>query len=158
MHLGIDVSICTSQTRKPPPKTSESRRSDGLKMSGPRTGVKPAINVSLNETPIELIPENGIQQQDAVENFFKKWPAFRYDQDATSLANFYRLCNYNAWHKGQPLRKQAGEGFKTALILQFNALYGIDADDTNSWQTLCHVLKVQTIPRRLNPSRQVCNL
>ena len=119
-----------------------------------RTGVKPTRNTPSNESLIESIPAHGIQQRDAVENFFNKWPTFRYEQNATSIANFYRLCNYHKWHKGHPLGKRAGEGFKTALVLQFNALYGIDADDTTSWQALCQVLKVDTIPRRLNPARQ----
>ena len=110
------------------------------------------------ETSLGSIQKHGIQQKDAVASFFSKYPTFHYDPQATSITNFYRLCDHFAWSKHNASRKKSSEAFGTAMVLQFNGLYGIDADDGDSWQKLCAVLKIDPIPQDWKASRQVCRI
>ena len=113
--------------------SSKEERAEELKrVEKLRIGIKQTIQAPSNETHTESVQKDSIEQKDAVANYFSKYPTFCYNQHVMSITNFYRLCDHCGWNKHNALRKKASEGFKTALVLQFNGLYGIDADDSHS--------------------------
>lgn len=54
-------------------------------------------------------------------------------------------------------REEAREGFKNALVQEFNKMYGTDVNDIGSWQGLCRVLGIAPVPDKLNECREVCS-
>jgi hypothetical protein len=57
---------------------------------------------------------------------------------------------------GKDDRDEAREGFKDALVQEFNKMYGTDVNDLGSWQGLCRVLGIAPVPDKLNECREVC--
>ena len=45
--------------------------------------------------------------------------------------------------------------FKSAMVQQFNDLYGTDEEDLNSWQNLCHILNIELVPEGLKECHKV---
>jgi hypothetical protein len=60
-----------------------------------------------------------------------------------------------SWDKDA--REEAREGFKNALVQEFNKMYGTDVNDIGSWQGLCRVLGIAPVPDKLNECREVCS-
>lgn len=52
-------------------------------------------------------------------------------------------------------REQLDEDFKTAMVLEFNDLYGTDENDITCWWGLCKVLGVNPLPDTLNECKKV---
>ena len=50
---------------------------------------------------------------------------------------------------------EARRMFKSAMVQQFNDLYGTDEEDLNSWQNLCHILNIEPAPEGLKECREV---
>ncbi|CAE6420172.1 unnamed protein product [Rhizoctonia solani] len=71
------------------------------------------------------------------------------------------MCREFGWRKPEGDKKpnpefvKAREGFRDALALQFNALYGTDEDDLTSWQNLCCVLNLPNVPGELEACRNL---
>lgn len=91
---------------------------------------------------------------DHIDSFFNKYPTFDYQHSAPSWAEFERLCDYFDWGESFKMR-QARQDLKAALTLQFNDIYGTDADSLASWHKLCRVLNVDQVPEGLKECRQV---
>ena len=51
--------------------------------------------------------------------------------------------------------REARRKFKSAMVQQFNDLYGTDEEDLNSQQNLCHILNIKPVPDRLKECREV---
>jgi hypothetical protein len=51
--------------------------------------------------------------------------------------------------------REARRNFKSAMVQQFNSLYGTDENNLSSWQNLCRVLNIHPIPERLKDCREV---
>ncbi|KAG8754329.1 hypothetical protein FRC11_006711 [Ceratobasidium sp. 423] len=95
---------------------------------------------------------------------YQRHRRFRYNYLEPVVYEFYRMCREFGWRKplkaGEPPNPEfviAREGFRDALALQFNALYGTDEDDLTSWQNLCCVLNLADVPDELETCRNVGN-
>ena len=64
------------------------------------------------------------------------------------------MCDDFEWDSDDYEMRAARREFKSAMVQQFNSLYGTDEDDLNSWQNLCHVLNIEPAPDRLKECRE----
>lgn len=71
------------------------------------------------------------------------------------MSEFYRMCNQYGWGREDDAKKEARLGFKDALVLQFNAIYGEDENSLEAWQNLCLVLNLGNIPAELDDCKNV---
>ncbi|KAF8758439.1 hypothetical protein RHS01_02321 [Rhizoctonia solani] len=98
-----------------------------------------------------------------IRAFFNKYDDFDYDPTKPVMEEFYRMCDHYSWSSEKDknrrylnkAREKAGEGFKDALTLQFNTIYGTDENSLLAWQNLCIVLNLGNIPEELNACRDV---
>lgn len=65
------------------------------------------------------------------------------------------MCNFFDWANNEPERKEAHDNFKTALVQQFNSLYGTEVDDIKSWRGLCLALDIFPLPDDPNEAKEV---
>lgn len=63
------------------------------------------------------------------------------------------MCAFYRWNRDDDERESAHNLLKDAMTQQFNSIYGTDADDINSWQNLCRVLRIFPIPDKLRACR-----
>lgn len=91
-----------------------------------------------------------------LEEFFEKFPAFRYNPSAPVTAQFHSLCNdFLRGNDKRNLRKAARTEFKNVLSQTFNSTYGTEVKDLESWQKLCSVLEIVPMPKTLGACRDV---
>jgi len=67
------------------------------------------------------------------------------------------MCDFFDWGRDDDDKKTAREQLRNAMAQQFNAIYGTEVEDTNSWQGLCQVLEIYPIPGELEACRKVFN-
>ncbi|KDQ53382.1 hypothetical protein JAAARDRAFT_137257, partial [Jaapia argillacea MUCL 33604] len=89
-----------------------------------------------------------------LDDFFASYPAFTFDSSKPVMQEFGRMCREYRWGRYDPERDEVYNRFKDALTQQFNAIYGTDVDDINSWRNLCQVLLISPIPEGLKACRQ----
>ncbi|KAH7883439.1 hypothetical protein F5I97DRAFT_1815278 [Phlebopus sp. FC_14] len=90
-----------------------------------------------------------------LQAFFAKYPPFIYDPSKSASKEFYRLCEYFNWRRRDNVdRTTAHEAFKTALVKQFNVVYGTDEESLSAWRKLCEAVNVHPIPVRMADCRQ----
>lgn len=65
------------------------------------------------------------------------------------------MCDFFDWDRHDPDRKVAHDDFKTALVHQFNSLYGTEVDDIESWRGLSRALDITPLPRDLGIAKDV---
>ncbi|KAG1835362.1 hypothetical protein DFJ58DRAFT_670416, partial [Suillus subalutaceus] len=100
------------------------------------------------------------QTQTPLDNFFAKYPEFKYNSSVSASLEFYRMCDKFGWDKENEdedenkKRKKASRGFKNALVQQFNDIYGTDVKNLVSWRTLCQIVHVSPIPDTLESCRE----
>lgn len=71
------------------------------------------------------------------------------------MKEFYRMCDSFGWQPDDEEKARARQGFKDAMVQQFNSIYGSDASDISSWYKLCQVLRISPIPEGLEACRKV---
>ena len=59
------------------------------------------------------------------------------------------------WDSKEYEMRGARRKFKSAMVQQFNDLYGTDEEHLLSWQKLFHVLNIEPVPEELKKCRQV---
>lgn len=76
------------------------------------------------------------------------------------MAEFDRMCDTFGWKRRNRKRRAARENFMAALVQQFNALYGNEVDNLQSWQGLCRALDILPPPDSLTGAKKVipCSL
>ena len=82
---------------------------------------------------------------DALDEFFASYPAFKYNRNAPSQ-EFYRMCDFFDCDWEDPERKKAHNSFKTALVLEFNSIYGAELDNMESWRKPYFALDIASLP------------
>jgi hypothetical protein len=92
---------------------------------------------------------------DHLDDFFSQYPEFSYQRNEPSSQEFYKLCGFFEWGRDDPEQKQAHEDFKTALVRQFNSIYGTDLNDMESWRKLCLALEISPLPNDVVEARKV---
>lgn len=90
-----------------------------------------------------------------INAFFAHYPTFQYNTTTPVTREFRRMCTFFHWGGNSTQRKDARESLGTAMVLQFNAFYGTDIHDINSWQNLCQVLEIDPIPDSITACRKV---
>jgi hypothetical protein len=60
-----------------------------------------------------------------------------------------------SWNRDGPDQREAYEGFRDALVMEFNENFGTDTTDLTSWQTLCAAVRIDPIPDTLAEARRV---
>lgn len=91
-----------------------------------------------------------------INSFYAEYPTFDYNPAAGITSEFRRLCAFQHWTKKSFQRLDARSDLQLALVLQFNAFYGTNVEDVQSWRNLCQVLKVDPIPNDIVACRKVC--
>ena len=64
----------------------------------------------------------------------------------------------NRQKEGDKAKRRARRALKTAMVEQFNQMYGRDANDLASWQHLCIALGVEQAPRKVASCKRVRDL
>lgn len=65
------------------------------------------------------------------------------------------MCDKFGWDNDDYEMREARRKFKSAMVQQFNDLYGTDKEDLISWQKLCHILNIEPVPEELKKCREV---
>lgn len=94
---------------------------------------------------------------DYISRFFSSYPDFNHDVSAPVWSEFTRMQNHFGWGSDDPPFRRARLGFKSAMVQQFNGLYGTEEDDLRSWQRLCRTLSIKPVPRNVKMCRKVVN-
>ncbi|KAI9773210.1 MAG: hypothetical protein M1839_002218 [Geoglossum umbratile] len=97
---------------------------------------------------------NKKQSMDKIDEFFSAYPDFDYDHSASFTQEFYRMCDFFEWDREDDGRKDAREEFRTAMVQEFNSLYGKDVDDISAWQELCQVVHIFPVPDDIETCRE----
>lgn len=92
-----------------------------------------------------------------LETFFAGFAAvgFTYHPTASAQKNFARLCKASGWVGNSSARTHARQGFKDALVQQFNFLYGVNGNDLAAWHHLCDAIDIQPVPDTVEECRKV---
>ena len=56
------------------------------------------------------------------------------------------MCDLFDRDRDGPEREEAHESFKTAMVQQFNSLYGTEVEDIESWRGLSLALDILPLP------------
>src|SRR5713101_4304824 len=96
-----------------------------------------------------------MDQDQPLKIFFSQYPKFQYQPRNSPITEFNRLCKEYRWKQDSEEKKAARHEFNLAMKNEFNALYGSDEKDINNWYKLCHVLRIEPIPKTLKRCRAV---
>ncbi|KAG0135071.1 hypothetical protein HOY82DRAFT_632830 [Tuber indicum] len=111
-------------------------------------------------TTLPAAPPN---PQSPLDQFFSRYPTFTpTPTTAVPPANwnifhdFARLCEHKRWARGSHPERRAMASFRTALINEFNYIFGMNDNDLENWQRLCRVVGVpeERIPVTLRQCRR----
>ncbi|KAG1734505.1 hypothetical protein EDB19DRAFT_1154393 [Suillus lakei] len=86
--------------------------------------------------------------------FFAQFDSFSFNPNQSSNKNFDRLVRVIKCGPNDSERRVVREGFKDALVQEFNERFGTDGNDLSNWQNLCHVLRIVPIPDTVQGCRQ----
>jgi len=86
--------------------------------------------------------------------FFAQFASFSFKENQSSNKNFDRLVSVLRIDTKDPQRRELREGFKDALVQEFNARFGTDGNDLSNWQNLCRVLRIDPVPDSIQACRQ----
>ncbi|KAK5686852.1 hypothetical protein LTR17_026785 [Elasticomyces elasticus] len=97
---------------------------------------------------------------DQLDLLFAEYPSFDYDRTKSSPREFYRMCSQFGWDRRPDgsyprVRAEAWQKFRTALVVQFNSSFGVDADDISTWEGICKFLELSPIPSNIDGMRQL---
>ena len=110
-----------------------------------------SITTILPDAPSFLYQETTLRP---IAAFFAQWPQFAYDETTAPTREFGRLARAQQW--SDEARDQYREDFQTAMVHQFNQVYGTDENDIGAWQALCARLGVEEVPETLAECRKAC--
>lgn len=65
------------------------------------------------------------------------------------------MCDEFEWDSDDYEMREARREFKSAMVQQFNNIYGTDVEELNSWHNLCHILDITPAPNKLKECREV---
>jgi hypothetical protein len=91
-------------------------------------------------------PNSDSESTNHLEAFFALYD-FEHDSSKPATDEFWRMSR--SW--GKETREEAREGYKDALVQEFNKMHGTDVNDG-----LCRVLGIQPVSDKLKECREVC--
>ncbi|KAG1831626.1 hypothetical protein EV424DRAFT_161352 [Suillus variegatus] len=88
--------------------------------------------------------------------FFAQFASFSFNENQSSHKNFDRLVKVLKCDVKDPQGRiaLAREGFKNALVHEFNARFGTDRKNISNWQNLCGVLGIDPVPNSVKKCRK----
>ncbi|KAG2158674.1 uncharacterized protein EDB93DRAFT_1119664 [Suillus bovinus] len=88
--------------------------------------------------------------------FFAQFASFSFSFNAnqSSSKNFNRLIKVLKCDLKTPQGRLIQDGFRDALVQEFNARFGSDRNDLSNWQNLCRALKIDPVPGSIKACRQ----
>jgi hypothetical protein len=104
-----------------------------------------------NETVVAQPPDVNMP----LEIFFSQYSKFRHQPSISPVFEFNRLCKEYGWKENGRQMKAARKDFNLAMKKEFDSLYGSDEKDTKNWYKLCHVLRIDPVPKTLKECRAV---
>jgi ribosomal 50S subunit-associated protein YjgA (DUF615 family) len=96
------------------------------------------------------------EYDNAIIEFFSKWPEFDYHREAEVIKEFKRLCRKKQWSPDE--RQDVKLDFRNAMVQRFNEIYGTDEKDLEAWKKLCRDVHVNPIPNTLDECEKVRDL
>jgi hypothetical protein len=97
----------------------------------------------------------GVKSLEKIKRFFSQYSKFQYQPGNSSVIEFNRLCKEYHWKKDDKEVEAARDKFNRAMKQEFDTLYGSDEKDINNWFKLCHVLRIDPVPKTLDKCRAV---
>jgi len=92
---------------------------------------------------------------DHLDTFFAQYPSFDYRRTSSSSQEYYRMCKFFGWDRDDLEREEAHDSFKTAMVQQFNSLYGTEVEDIESWRGLSLALNIFPLPDDVGKAKKV---
>ncbi|RMZ89912.1 hypothetical protein DV736_g2849, partial [Chaetothyriales sp. CBS 134916] len=90
-----------------------------------------------------------------VDEFFSGFHYFDYDSSAPVWEEFNRMCGEFDWTSDDYEMRVARREFKSAMVEQFNAVYGTSEEDLSAWENICRILNIDPPPTSLKGCRAV---
>ncbi|XP_006461878.1 hypothetical protein AGABI2DRAFT_178859 [Agaricus bisporus var. bisporus H97] len=94
---------------------------------------------------IEIKSESS-DELEPMDQFFSQYSWFDYNAPLPASQQFKRLREEAGWNRGDAEGTQAWEGYRTALVRQFNSTYSSDLDDLEAWHALIRHIGVVELP------------
>ena len=69
------------------------------------------------------------------------------------MSQFQSLSQQTGWTND--VYKQEKKALQTALVLQFNDIYGESESDMDNWEELCNAMDVDPMPRTVKQCKRV---
>ncbi|KAG2121761.1 hypothetical protein DEU56DRAFT_894574 [Suillus clintonianus] len=86
--------------------------------------------------------------------FFAQFASFSFNENQSSNKNYDRLIKTLKCSPEDTERRAVREGFKDALVQEFNERFGTDGNDISNWQNLCNVLRIDPVPDTIEDCRK----
>lgn len=93
-----------------------------------------------------------------IKAFFAKHPSFAHNAKDPVWKEFKSLCKHYGWEYGDSKKDKAEREFKSALIAEFEAIYGKDPKSLESWKRLARSIGIHPIPDGIKECRKVCTI
>ena len=91
--------------------------------------------------------------QSHLQDYFDRFGNFRYDSSQPTMSQFQSLSQQTGW--SNDVYKQEKKALQTALVLQFNDIYGESESDMDNWEELCNAMDVDPMPRTVKQCKRV---
>jgi hypothetical protein len=105
---------------------------------------------------IEIKSERS-DELEPMEQFFSQYSWFDYSAPQPASQQFKRLRDEAGWDRSNPEGKEAWEGYRTALVRQFNSSYSSDEDDLEAWHALIRHIGIIDLPDTAGECKTVRN-
>lgn len=105
---------------------------------------------------VEIKSESS-DELEPMDQFFSQYSWFDYNAPLPASQQFKRLREEAGWNRGDAEGTQAWEGYRTALVRQFNSTYSSDLDDLEAWHALIRHIGVVELPNTAEECQTVRN-
>ncbi|KAF8879695.1 hypothetical protein BD779DRAFT_1419816, partial [Infundibulicybe gibba] len=78
-----------------------------------------------------------------LDEFFARYPDFRYLRNESFVTEYWRLRRHQAWGRDSDEGDEAKKLYQDALTKAFNALFGTDVNSIESWRALCNTIGIE---------------
>jgi hypothetical protein len=128
-----------------------------IKKTPDKTPGPPPTNMNVVAQPAQPVAlgDDGVKSLKKIKIFFAQYSEFRYRPGNSSVTEFNRLCKEYHWKKDDEEKLAARYEFNLVMKQEFDTLYGSDEKDINNWYKLCHVLRIDPVPKTLGECRAV---
>jgi len=100
-------------------------------------------------------PLEGRSSNSAIDDFFAEFPDYPYDDTQPIMDEFHAMCDHFGWWGKNAEKADARARLKDAMVIQFNAMFGIDPNDLDSWHQVCQIIDISPIPTTVAACRKV---